>query len=154
MADCDRDGYIDLFVCQYGPAGGASMAKYLRQPTPDHDASDGPTNQLFRNNSNGTFSNFGAAAGLGRDHRWSFAASWADFDGDGYPDLCVANDFGPNDLCGNNGSGTFCGRRSRSVQGTMKHGDCSSGSDDPVLSGFVGSGPAVASVLSAKWLDR
>ena len=39
--------------------------------------------------------------------RYSFAAAWGDYDGDRYPDLYVANDFGRNNLYRNNGDGTF-----------------------------------------------
>ena len=109
LADYDRDGFLDLFVCQYSPAGGTSMAKYLRQPAPYYNANNGPPNQLFRNNGNGTFVNVTHQARLDGDRRWSFAAAWADYDGDGYPDLFVANDFGPNDLYRNNRDGTFTG---------------------------------------------
>ena len=40
------------------------------------------------------------------NRKWSFAASWEDFDMDGDPDLYVANDYGRNNLYRNDG-GTF-----------------------------------------------
>lgn len=107
VADYDRDGFLDLFVCQYSPAAGSSMAKYLSQPTPYYDANNGPPNQLFHNNGNGTFTNVTHKAGLANNNRWSFAAAWGDYNQDGYPDLYVANDFGRNNLYRNNKDGTF-----------------------------------------------
>ena len=45
------------------------------------------------------------AAGLdaGND-RYHFAAAWSDYDGDGWPDLLVSNDFGTKNLYHNLGS--------------------------------------------------
>lgn len=107
LADYDRDGYLDLYVCVYSRAA-TSMAKYLHQPTPYFDANNGPPNHLFRNNGDGTFSDVTRKTGLDVNNtRWSFAASWCDYDRDGDPDLYVANDFGRNNLYRNNGDGTF-----------------------------------------------
>jgi hypothetical protein len=107
LADYDRDGFLDLYVCVYSRSG-SSMAKYLHQPTPYFDANNGPPNHLFRNNGNGTFSDVTRKTGLSANNsRWSFAASWSDYDRNGYPDLYVANDFGRNNLYRNNGNGTF-----------------------------------------------
>jgi hypothetical protein len=59
---------------------------------------------LFRNDGHGRFVDATADAGLdaGND-RYHFAAAWADYDGDGWPDLLVANDFGTKNLYHNLG---------------------------------------------------
>ncbi|HUQ93104.1 MAG TPA: FG-GAP-like repeat-containing protein [Bryobacteraceae bacterium] len=107
LADFDLDGFVDLYVCVYSRSAN-SMAKYLHQPTPYFDANNGPPNHLFRNNGNGTFSDVTRKTGLSvNNSRWSFAASWSDYNRDGYPDLYVANDFGRSNLYRNNGNGTF-----------------------------------------------
>jgi len=70
-ADYDNDGYLDLFVANLGGI-----------------------NWLYRNNGNGTFQKMtGAQAGAiaGDPPSHSVSAAWADFDGDGYLDLFVAN---------------------------------------------------------------
>lgn len=97
-ADVDLDGRVDLFLCTYGsPYTGGGL------PLPFHDARNGTKNLLFANRSTGAdalaFEDVTDAAGLaGPDQRFSFAASFEDFDGDGDPDLYVANDFGRNHL--------------------------------------------------------
>ena len=105
LADYDLDGDLDLYLCAYDfwQAGSDYDA-----PTPYYDATNGPPNLLFRNKGNGKFEEATAAAGLMRNNdRFSFAASWADYDNDGDPDLYVANDFGRNNLYRNEGDGTF-----------------------------------------------
>ncbi|HLX59968.1 MAG TPA: FG-GAP-like repeat-containing protein [Planctomycetota bacterium] len=66
--------------------------------TPDH---------LYHNNGNGTFTEVTEQAGIGGAGQ-GLSATWWDFDGDGLPDLYVANDFtGADKLYHNNGNGTF-----------------------------------------------
>ena len=53
------------------------------------------------------------------NNRYSFAPAWCDFDGDGWPDLYVANDFGRNNLYRNR-DGKFRDEADRSRRG--RHG--------------------------------
>lgn len=105
LADYDRDGDLDLYVCSYRYHAGTGSH---RPPTPYHDANNGPPNYLLRNRGDGSYEDVTAASGLDRNNaRFSFGASWGDYDGDGWPDLYVANDFGRNNLYRNLGDGTF-----------------------------------------------
>jgi Flp pilus assembly protein TadD len=104
MADYDRDGYLDLYLCIYSYSYGAGEDK-AGSPMPYHDARNGPPAALFRNDGHGRFVEVTEEAGLdaaGND-RYHFAAAWADYDGDGWPDLLVANDFGTKTLYHNRG---------------------------------------------------
>ncbi len=65
-ADFDKDGDLDLYVCNYGP------------------------NTLYRNNGDGTFTDVTEKSGLG-DPLWSLSAPWLDYDNDGDLDVYVAN---------------------------------------------------------------
>jgi hypothetical protein len=68
-------------------------------PVPYHDANNGGRNALFRNDGNFHFTDVTEATGLDvNNRRFSFAASWEDFDNDGWMDLYVANDFGRHNL--------------------------------------------------------
>ena len=107
-ADYDRDGKVDLYLCCY--LFFQTEAQY-RYPVPYHDAQNGPPNFLFRNrldaDGNGTFDDVTAESGLDQNNnRFSFAPAWCDYDGDGWPDLYVANDFGRKNLY-KNAQGTF-----------------------------------------------
>jgi tetratricopeptide (TPR) repeat protein len=105
VADYDRDGKLDIYLCLYSYYLGLDQYHY---PAPYFDARNGPPNFLLHNEGNGTFQDRTEAAGLTVDNnRYSFASAWGDANGDGWPDLYVVNDFGRNNLYRNNGDGTF-----------------------------------------------
>ncbi|MEQ9410562.1 MAG: VCBS repeat-containing protein [Fuerstiella sp.] len=99
-ADFDLDGDLDIYVVNYGD-------RFRSLPDVYHDANNGGPNMLLRNDGNWNFVDVTGEVGLNTNNsRWSFAASWEDFDDDGDPDLYVANDFGRNNLYRNN-NGVF-----------------------------------------------
>ncbi len=105
IADYDRDGRLDVYFCLYNYYQGLDQYRY---PVPYFDARNGPPNYLFHNEGDGNFRDHTDAAGLNAENdRYSFACSWGDANGDGWPDLYVVNDFGRNNLYRNNGDGTF-----------------------------------------------
>ena len=94
--DYDRDGNADLYVLVYGhPDYG-----------PTFGADNAPPNRLFHNNGDGTFTDVTKSSRTG-DTGWGLALQCADLDGDGWPDIYVANDFGNNAYLHNEGDGTF-----------------------------------------------
>ena len=96
LADFDRDGDVDLYICSYTYFLGRGTYRF---PTPYYDAENGPPNVLFRNEGEGRFREVTAALGMDQNnHRFSFACAWGDADQDGWLDLYVANDFGRNNL--------------------------------------------------------
>jgi tetratricopeptide (TPR) repeat protein len=104
-ADYDRDGRVDLYLCTYSFFRDGTQYRY---PSPYQDARNGPPNFLFRNqlttDGNGMFQDVTDAVGLNQNNdRFSFAPAWCDYDGDGWPDLYVANDFGRKNLYKNEG---------------------------------------------------
>lgn len=107
-ADYDRDGRLDLYLCSYSFFRDGGQYRY---PSPYYDARNGPANFLFRNEltgpGSGSFIDVTEASGLNHNNdRFSLSAAWCDFNGDGWPDLCVANDFGRKNLYLNT-NGTF-----------------------------------------------
>ncbi|HXM39897.1 MAG TPA: FG-GAP-like repeat-containing protein [Bryobacteraceae bacterium] len=102
-ADYDRDGRLDLYLCTYVYFQSEDQSRY---PIPYYDARNGPPNYLFRNRlseSGGSFEDVTAETGIDHNNdRFSFAPAWCDYDGDGWPDLYVANDFGRSNLYRNN----------------------------------------------------
>ncbi len=104
-ADYDRDGRVDLYLCTYSFFRDGSHYRY---PVPYYDARNGPANFLFHNelaaDGRGRFVDVTAPVGLDQNNtRFSFAPAWCDYDGDGWPDLFVANDFGRKNLYKNEG---------------------------------------------------
>jgi Flp pilus assembly protein TadD/peroxiredoxin len=124
MADYDRDGFLDLYLCVYSYFFGAGEDK-AGTPAPYYDARNGPPGVLFRNDGSGHFSDVTEESGLdeGND-RYHFAAAWADYDGDGWPDLLVANDFGTKNLYRNRGrrDGKVTFQDVTAAAGVLDHG--------------------------------
>ena len=105
VADYDRDGKLDVYFCLYSYYLGLDQYHY---PSPYFDARNGPPNFLLHNQGDGTFADRTEAAGLNAENdRYSFACAWGDLNGNGWPDIYVANDFGRSNLYRNNGDGTF-----------------------------------------------
>ena len=97
--DYDRDGLLDLYVTAYFRSDVDLW--HLATTRIMHDsfefANNGGTNLLFHNLGNGRFENVTDRMGVGST-RWTLAAASADFNGDGWPDLYLANDYGPEEL--------------------------------------------------------
>ena len=100
FADVDGDGDLDLFVCVTGDY-------YSQMPDPPYDANDGRENHLYLNDGHGRFTDATRAWGLAGVTRWSLSGLFADYDGDGFPDLLVTNDFGLKNLYHNDGGRRF-----------------------------------------------
>ncbi len=108
-ADYDNDGDLDLYLTSYGPHQSKQGERGFEAaaPIPYHDANNGGRNLLLQNQGDFQFADVTQQTGLDTNNqRFSFAASWEDFDQDGDMDLYVANDFGRNNLYQNQG-GTF-----------------------------------------------
>ncbi len=93
FCDYDRDGWLDVYV-------ETNLLDGAIHP-------NGQRDYLFHNNGDGTFTNVTDKAGLSGEAQ-GHSATWWDYDGDGWPDLYVANDFSaPDQLWHNNRDGTF-----------------------------------------------
>jgi hypothetical protein len=111
FVDVDRDGWLDLFVGHYVNYsvernvrcfGLAGVPDYC----PPHAYTAQPS-RLYRNNRDGTFTDVTARAGLAAEFGPALGVATADFNGDGWIDLYVANDGQPNQLWINQRDGTF-----------------------------------------------
>ncbi len=91
FADVNGDGNLDVFICGTGDY-------YGQMPDPPFDANDGRRNTLFLGDGKGHFRDVSAEWGVAKPTRWSLSCLFADFDGDGRPDLIVTNDFGFKNL--------------------------------------------------------
>jgi hypothetical protein len=109
--DYDRDGRLDLFVCNYvkwSPEHDVFCSldgKHKSYCTPE--AYRGQTCWLFHNRGDGTFEDVTATSGIFDSSSKSLGVALLDYDQDGWPDLIVANDTQPNKLYRNNRNGTF-----------------------------------------------
>ena len=105
--DYDRDGLLDLYVTAYF-RDDIDLWK-LKTTRIMHNsfefASNGGKNLLFHN-TGGRFVDVTDAMGVGST-RWTLAAASADFNDDGWPDIYLANDYGPEELFLNDGGRRF-----------------------------------------------
>jgi hypothetical protein len=81
--DYDNDGFLDLYVTNHSRCLGDS-ARHSLQYLPD---------KLYHNNGDGTFTDVTALLGDGATNGAGFEAAWFDYNGDGRPDLYLANDY-------------------------------------------------------------
>ena len=117
-ADYDRDGRVDLFVSRYvqfdinklptfGSDEKTCRFKGIRVQCGPWGM-QGESDLLFHNRGDGTFEEVSKKAGVDDpDRYYGLGVEWADYDDDGWPDLYVANDSGPNYLYHNKHDGTF-----------------------------------------------
>ena len=109
--DYDRDGFLDLFVCNYVKWSVAEDVfcsldgVHKSYCTPE--AYRGETCWLFHNRGNGTFEDVTASSGIFDTSSKSLGIAMFDYDQDGWPDLLVTNDTQPNKLYHNLRNGKF-----------------------------------------------
>ena len=129
--DYDRDGWLDLFVGNY-------LSWRVESNTPCFTPSGRPDycspnvyqpqpSRLLHNNHDGTFTDVTTASGIAREFGPALGVSTADFNGDGWIDVYVANDGQPNQLWINQRNGTF--RNTGLLSGTAlsAHGKAKAG---------------------------
>jgi enediyne biosynthesis protein E4 len=109
--DYDRDGLLDLFVCNYVKWSEKTDiycsldGRHKTYCTPE--AYPGDTCRLFHNLGNGRFEDVTGKAGIYDPTSKSLGVAIVDYNGDGWPDIAVANDTQPSKLYRNNHNGTF-----------------------------------------------
>jgi hypothetical protein len=117
-ADYDRDGKVDLFVSRYVHVDIDNLPQFGDDPRFCRFKGvlvqcgpwglPGESDLLFHNKGDGTFEEVAKKAGVDDPHHYyGLGATWGDYDNDGWPDLYVANDAGPNFLYRNKHDGTF-----------------------------------------------
>ena len=109
--DYDRDGRLDLFVANYVQWTPKSdlwctldgVTKSYCTP----ESYKGTSSKLYHNLGGGRFEDASHKAGVDDPTSKSLGVSVLDYNGDGWPDIFVANDTQPNKLYRNNRNGTF-----------------------------------------------
>jgi hypothetical protein len=109
--DYDRDGKLDLFVANYVQwTPQTDLWCSLDGATKSYctpEAYKGTSSKLYRNLDGGKFEDVTEKAGLADRTSKSLGVAVLDYNGDGWPDLFVANDTQPNKLYRNLGNGRF-----------------------------------------------
>jgi hypothetical protein len=108
--DVNNDGLLDLFVVNYLAWNVDKEPSCLFKGKPEYCHPKfflGLPNQLFLNNGDGTFKDISAESGIRAHPGKGMGVGMADFDGDGLPDLFVANDKMFNFLFRNTGANKF-----------------------------------------------
>lgn len=105
--DYNLDGRLDIYVGNYFEEIDLwNLATTRIMHDSFETARNGGRNFLYRQAADGTFTEIAAEAGVD-DPGWTLAVGAADVNSDGWPDLYVADDFGPDQLYINNHDGTF-----------------------------------------------
>jgi hypothetical protein len=110
--DYDRDGDLDLYILSN------AMETFQRNTSrPREMGGRGKsTDKLYRNNGDNSFTDISKAAGI-LIEGYGLGVAISDIDGDGWPDIYVANDFLTNDLLYmNNGDGTFTNKIAKMIK--------------------------------------
>jgi hypothetical protein len=109
FVDYDNDGKLDLFVARYmewdtkhSKDCGGNYHTYCPP-----EAFPATTNILYHNNGDGTFIDVSQRSGITAKKGRALGVAFADYDGDGFTDIFVANDGLQQYLFHNNGNGTF-----------------------------------------------
>jgi hypothetical protein len=117
FADYDRDGRLDLFVSRYVKVDLAHLPQFGKDKTCEYRGIavqcgprglEGESDFLFHNDGDGRFSDVSQKAGVSDPKGYfGLGIAWLDVNGDGWPDLYVANDSNANFLYVNQKDGTF-----------------------------------------------
>ena len=139
--DYDRDGRLDLYVTAYfAEEHDLWNADTTRVMQDSYEfAENGGRNRMYRNLGDGRFEDVTDELGVG-SARWTLAAGVADFDGDGWVDLYLANDYGAEELYLNREGRRFEAVTSAGLENESKSGMCvalGSAANDGRLSVFV-----------------
>jgi hypothetical protein len=105
--DYDKDGCVDLFVGRYVKFDPKYRAFYAADNYPGPLDYEGDTNKLYHNNCDGTFTDVSEKSGIAAFVGRTMGVTAADYDGDGWDDIYVANDRTENFLFHNKHDGTF-----------------------------------------------
>jgi enediyne biosynthesis protein E4 len=112
FVDYDRDGWLDLIITRY-VQWDFSLDVYCGQHRPGYRSYCHPdqfgaiTHLVFHNNGDGTFTDVSKKCGIAGSPGKGLGIAIDDFDGDGWPDIFVANDSVAEQLFRNNRDGTF-----------------------------------------------
>ena len=98
--DYNRDGLLDLFIGGYyhEDVNLFNLKDTRMMPDSYEYATNGGLNYLFENQGEGVFEDVSEKTGLQETRKWTLAASSADINESGYPDLILANDYGVDEV--------------------------------------------------------